>query len=204
MSPTTETAAERAEVILHNLAGMDHEWQAGLLLKTEPPELLLAAAEHLENARRRGSEIYDGWSFFTKVSLPEAKGQGKRSSHRAKSSRGDDTKLGAGRWKSLLSAHEGSAEAAAREYLDGVLSGLTQVGKVPAEYRVWATLVAWAPNTDRVVNLNWQGKEVRRSLKAGEYLVGIEAIDKVLREIGQSAWADWLDRILHTTGEQGD
>ena len=198
MAVATETAAERAATIIHNLAGMDHEAQANFLLHTVPADELLAAAEHLENARRRGPDIYDEWGFLTKVSLPEVRGEAKKQP-KSSSRPGDDTKLGVDRWKSLLSAHEHNVEAAAREYLAGVLSQLAEAGKVPVEYRMWATYVSWAPNSDRVVTLNWQGKEVTRRLKAGQYLIAIEAIDRVLREIGQSAWAEWLDSALHTT-----
>lgn len=205
MTTAVDDATQRVTNIVHNLAGMAHEQHANMLLRTEAADVLLAAHEHLENARRH-QDIYDEWGFFTKISLSDVKGKPRERKGKGQSATGigspeNVTKEGDDRWTLIKEAHTNvetgvlNVEAAAREWLACQLSSLEQRGGLPVEYHTWATLVAWAPNTARTVELAWDGVTVQRQLKAGEYMISLPKLCEALREIGKAAWAAAFERL---------
>lgn len=183
-------------------------WEIEELLREHSPEHVLATEVRYRDRQNQADagEIRSPKGYFRSLLIGKKAGTGGQAAAGI-GSPGNITTLGDDRWTLIKEAHTNpetgvlNLEAAARDWLELQLSGLDQAGKLPPEYRVWATFVAWAPNTARTVDLDWQGETVKRRLKKGEYLISLPKLIEALRQLGKAAWAGALVRLDTTHGE---
>lgn len=211
--PTTSPAPEHSTETRHDFAqqalqdfGFDF-WEVEDILKKFSAEHVLATESRYRDRQNEADadEIRKPKAYFRWL-LDEKKAP------KGKTTTGiggpeNVTKVGDERWELIKEAHTNvetgvcNVEAAARDWLYLQLSGLDQQGKLPADYRVWASLVAWAPNNDRTIELDWHGKPAQRRIKKGEYMIPLPKLVETLREIGKAAWAAAFERLVPTPGE---
>lgn len=199
----SDDAAERAAFILDNLAGQSHEEHARVLLRTEAPDVLLAAHEHMQNARRKGIDIRDDWAFFTKVSLPEVKGERRdkpKHAHRPETAGDADIE---GRFRQILEDCDGDRDKAARHLLSMVLGrriarASDESGGVGAPLDLCGLYTA----CDVVVGSKDMAEQSGRPV--GAWFLPAGELCRRLRALGLPQWAAWHEGISQGRGGEGD